>query len=60
MPFLVQVVLLEVTLDLLNSDYGDILKTEVFDVIDYFKNNALNKILSGYGKKIGEEGFDIG
>lgn len=50
----------EVTLDLLNSDYGDILKTGVFDMIDFFKNKALNKILPGYGKKIGEEGFDIG
>ena len=50
----------EIFLDFANGEYGKAGK-EGFCVLGWkLVGMGLNKVLSGYGKKIGEEGFDLG
>ena len=43
-----------------NGDYGDGLKSIAFKLLEKGTEKVLNKFLPGFGKKIGEEGFNLG
>jgi len=47
----------EILLDFANGDYGNSIKGLIYKGL---VSMGLNKVLPGYGKKIGEEGFDLG
>ena len=51
---------MEMVLDFANGDYGDGLKSIAFKLLEKGTEKALNKFLPGFGKKIGEEGFNLG
>ena len=51
---------MEMVLDFANGDYGNGLKSIAFKLLEKGTEKVLNKFLPGFGKKIGEEGFNIG
>ena len=51
---------IEMVLDFANGDYGDGLKSIAFKLLEKGTEKVLNKFLPGFGKKIGEEGFNLG
>lgn len=50
----------ELVLDFANGDMGDGLKGAAFRLLEKGTEKVLNKFLPGFGKKIGEEGFNLG
>ena len=50
----------EILLDFANGDYGNSIKGLIYKGGEELVGMGLNKVLPGYGKKIGEEGFDLG
>ena len=50
----------EMALDIANGDYGNGFKSIAFKILEKGTEKVLNKFLPGFGKKIGEEGFNIG
>ena len=50
----------ELVLDFANGDMGDGLKGVAFRLLEKGTEKVLNKFLPGFGKKIGEEGFNLG
>ena len=50
----------ELVLDFANGDMGDGLKGTAFRLLEKGTEKVLNKFLPGFGKKIGEEGFNLG
>ena len=50
----------EILLDFANGDYGNSIKGALYMLGGRLVGMGLNKVLPGYGKKIGEEGFDLG
>ena len=50
----------ELVLDFANGDMGDGLKGTAFRLLEKGTEKVLNKFLPGLGKKIGEEGFNLG
>ena len=50
----------EILLDFANGDYGNSRKGLIYEGGEKLVGMGLNKVLPGYGKKIGEEGFDLG
>ena len=50
----------EILLDFANGDYGNSIKGLIYKGGEELVSMGLNKVLPGYGKKIGEEGFDLG
>lgn len=50
----------EILLDFANGDYGNSLKGFIYKGGEKLVGMGLKKVLPGYGKKIGEEGFDLG
>lgn len=50
----------ELVLDFANGDMGDGLKGGAFRLLEKGTEKVLNKFLPGFGKKIGEEGFNLG
>jgi len=51
---------MEMVLDFANGDYGNSIKGFIYKGGEKLVGIGLNKVLPGYGKKIGEEGFDLG
>ena len=51
---------MEMVLDFANGDYGNGLKSIAFKLLEKGTEKVLNKFLPGFGKKIGEEGFNLG
>ena len=51
---------MEMVLDFANGDYGKAGKGLFYVLGEKLVGMGLNKVLPGYGKKIGEEGFDLG
>lgn len=51
---------MEMVLDFANGDYGNSIKGLIYESGEKLVGIGLNKVLPGYGKKIGEEGFDLG
>ena len=49
----------EILLDFANGDYGNSIKGLIYKGGEELVGMGLNKVLPGYGKKIGEEGFDL-
>ena len=50
----------EIVLDVANGDYGNTVKSAIYTGIEFLVEKGLNKIVPGYGKKIGEKGFELG
>ena len=50
----------EILLNFANGDYGKAGKGTLYMLGGKLVGMGLNKVLPGYGKKIGEEGFDLG
>ena len=50
----------EILLNFANGDYGKAGKGTLYMIGEKLVGMGLNKVLPGYGKKIGEEGFDLG
>ena len=50
----------ELVLDFANGDMGDGLKGVAFRLLEKGTEKVLNKFLPGFGKKNGEEGFNLG
>ena len=50
----------ELVLNFANGDMGDGLKGVAFRLLEKGTEKVLNKFLPGFGKKIGEEGFNLG
>ena len=51
---------MEMVLDFANGDYGNSIKGFIYKGGEKLVGIGLKKVLPGYGKKIGEEGFDLG
>ena len=50
----------EIVLDVANGDYGNTFKSAIYKGIEFLVEKGVNKIVPGYGKKIGEKGFELG
>ena len=50
----------EFVLDVANGDYGNSVKSAIYKGIEFLVEKGMKKIVPGYGKKIGEKGFEIG
>ena len=50
----------EFVLDVANGDYGNSAKSAIYKGIEFLVEKGMKKIVPGYGKKIGEKGFEIG
>lgn len=50
----------EMCIDAVNDDWDNIVKSGIFLFIDKTTKKLFHKYLPGHGKKIGEEGFDLG
>ena len=50
----------EFSIDLINGDFSNGKKSLIYYSAEFLIEKMLGKILPGYGKKIGEKGFDLG
>ena len=50
----------ELVINLTNGDYKYLYEEGAFKMLEYGSKKLANKLLPGYGKKIGEEGFNLG